>query len=282
MWVRRYKTELKSLQSFYDDIVSESLFDSHSFEVKGRKAYIDGQIAGHFVALSVSSNEKSVPYPNVDKIIFDEFMIEKGNIRYLPTEVHTFLNLFDTVNRNRWDCRALLIGNNMSVVNPYFEYFDIHIPAGTTFWCNESIAIEYTMNEAFANQRLETPFGRLIAGTEYGNFALENKPLNNNQNFIEPKSPTAKFKYNFQYENKYFGVWFDLRNGKIYISDKYDSYGRTYTLTTNTHEPNKLYIKEMKRQNHIQKIKMAWGVGALYFENQQIKANFFELVYPLL
>ena len=65
-------------------------------------------------------------------------------------------------------------------------------------------------------------------------------------------------------------------------NDKYDVYGRTYTLTTNTHEPNKLYIKEMKQLNHIKKIKTAWGVGALYFENQQSKANFFELVYPLL
>ena len=138
------------------------------------------------------------------------------------------------------------------------------------------------MNEAFANQRLETPFGQLIKGTEYGNFALENKPLSDNLNFVEEKTPTAKFKYNFQYEDKFFGVWFDLRNSKIYISNKYDPYGRTYTLTTNTHEPNKLYIQQMKQLNHIKKVKMAWGIGCLYFENQQIKANFFELVYPLL
>ena len=97
IWVRRYKTELKSLQSFFDDIVSEGYFDSHSLEVKGKTAYIDNQVAGHFVALSVSANQKSVPYPNVDKIIFDEFMIEKGNIRYLPNEVETFLAFFDTV-----------------------------------------------------------------------------------------------------------------------------------------------------------------------------------------
>ena len=38
----------------------------------------------------------------------------------------------------------------------------------------------------------------------------------------------------------------------------------------------------MKQLTHIKKIKTAWGVGALYFENQQIKANFFELVNPLL
>ena len=282
IWIRRYKTELKELSTFFDDITSEGYFQGHTFEVKGKTAYIDGEVSGYFVALSVSSNKKSVPYPKVDKIIFDEFMIEKGAIRYLPNEVETFLAFFDTVVRNRSNVRALLIGNNMSVVNPYFDYFKITIPHGTTFWCNETIAIEYTMNEAFANQRLETPFGQLIKGTNYGNFSLENKSLRDNMNFIEPKSNTAKFKYNFQYEDKFFGVWFDLRNGKIYITSQYDAYGRTYTLTTNTHEPNKLYIKEMKQMVHIKKIKTAWGVGALYFENQQIKASFFELVYPLL
>ena len=77
-------------------------------------------------------------------------------------------------------------------------------------------------------------------------------------------------------------MWFDLCNDKIYITSQYDTYGRTYTLTTNTHEPNKLYIKQMKNIHHIKIIKEAWGVGSLYFENQQVKANFFELVYPLL
>ena len=55
IWIRRYKTELKELDSFFNDIVSEGYFSSHSLEVKGKKAYIDGQVAGHFIALSVSA-----------------------------------------------------------------------------------------------------------------------------------------------------------------------------------------------------------------------------------
>lgn len=282
IWVRRYKTELKELDTFFDDVTSEGYFEGHKLEVKGKKAYIDGKVAGHFVALSVSANKKSVPFPNVDKIIFDEFMIEKGNIRYLPNEVETFLAFFDTVVRNRSDCRALLIGNNMSVVNPYFDYFKINIPFGCTFYCTDTIAIEYTMNEGFANERLKTPFGQLIKDTNYGNFSLENKSLRDNQNFIGKRPHNAVFRYAFKYEDRAYGVWFAFDEGRIYISRKYDGYGRIYSLTTNAHEPNYLFIKEMKSSPQIKKVKTAWGVGCLWFEDQQLKANFFNEVYPLL
>lgn len=282
IWVRRYKTEMKNMDSFFDDVTSEGYFKGHTFEVRGKKAIIDGQVAGYFIPLSVSSTFKSVPYPNVDKIIFDEFMIEKGNIRYLPNEVETFLAFFDTVVRNRQDCRALLIGNNMSVVNPYFEYFNINVPHGTTFMTTDSIAIEYTMNESFANQRLETPFGQLIKNTNYGDFSLNNESLRDNSYFIEPKSEVARFKYSFLYDDKYYGVWFDIKNGKIYISRKYDASGRIYTMTTHSHQPNMLYIKEMRQRNEIKKIKTAWGVGCLYFEDRVIKSNFMEHIYPLI
>ena len=282
IWVRRYKTELKELNTFFDDIISEGFFPSHSLEVKGKKAYIDGKVCGYFVALSVSANKKSVPYPNVDKIIFDEFMIEKGNIRYLPNEVETFLAFFDTVIRNRKDCRALLIGNNMSVVNPYFDYFKIVIPKGTTFWCNETIAIEYTMNEAFTNQRLETPFGQLIKGTNYGNFSLNNESLRDNESFVAERSTKAKFKYGLKYENEYYGIWIDYREGKVYLSDKLDMSGQIYAMTNSSHEPNLLMIREMKKLEQIKLIKSSWGLGCLYFESLSLKAKFFENIYPYL
>lgn len=282
IWIRRYKTELKELDTFFNDLISEGFFPSHSLEVKGKKAYIDNKVAGYFVALSVSSNKKSVPYPNVDKIIFDEFMIEKGNIRYLPNEVDTFLAFFDTVVRNRSDCRALLIGNNMSVTNPYFDAFNIVIPKGTTFWTNDSIAIEYTMNEAFANQRLETPFGQLIKNTKYGDFSLHNETLRSNLAFIEDKTSQSKFKYCFKFDDEIYGVWVDYRAGKIFIHSKYDSYGQIFTMTTDSHEPNMLFIREMKKLDKIKQIKSAWGMGCLYFETEAIKSKFFENIYPYL
>ena len=47
---------------------------------------------GYAVNLSTAGMKKSVAYPLVTRIIYDEFTIEKGFIRYLPNEVQSFLN----------------------------------------------------------------------------------------------------------------------------------------------------------------------------------------------
>ena len=280
IYVRRYKSEFKKLQLFFDDIRFK--FPNVKLEVKGKTFFINEKVAGYSIALSTSQSEKSTAYPNVGTILFDEFIVDKSYIRYLPNEVETFLAFFDTVVRNRKDCRALLIGNNMSVVNPYFEYFNITIPYGTTFWCNENIAIEYTMNEAFTNQRLETPFGQLIKGTNYGNFSLSNESLRDNESFVAERSPKAKFKYGLKYENEYYGIWIDYREGRVYLSDKIDMSGQIYSMTNQSHEPNLLMINEMKKLDKIKLIKSSWGIGCLYFESLSLKAKFFENIYPYL
>lgn len=84
MWVRRYKTELKKIKDgkntiFYDDI--RHLYPNHKIDIKGNdnggSFIIDGKVAGYYLALSVSTSYKSVPFPNVDKLVFDEFLIDK-------------------------------------------------------------------------------------------------------------------------------------------------------------------------------------------------------------
>ena len=53
-------------------------------------------------------------------------------------------------------------------------------------------------------------------------------------------------------------------------------------MTTDSHEPNMLFIREMKKLDKIKQIKSAWGMGCLYFETEAIKSKFFENIYPYL
>lgn len=83
IYLRRYKTEFKGddgnkIESFFDDVKWE--FENHNFCVKAGKFYIDGEIAGFYMPLSTSSIFKSVPFPNVATILFDEFIIDKRRI----------------------------------------------------------------------------------------------------------------------------------------------------------------------------------------------------------
>lgn len=278
IWVRRYKTELKTINTWFDDLKGEGMFEGHKMEVKGRTAYINGEVAGYFIALSTSQHEKSRPFPNVNKIVYDEFVIDEGAIRYLPHEVETFLSFMDTVIRNRDDVRALLIANNVSVTNPYFDFFGVRGDSEKRFVVKDDLIIEFYKSEDFKNERLKTRFGQLIKNTTYGEFSLDNKSLKDNQTFVEPKSANAKFQYYLKYNEMCFGVWRDYEGGKIYISRKYDASGQGFSLTTNDHEPNLLFIKDFKNYPSVKIIKRAYSLGVLYYDDLTVKSHFYNIL----
>lgn len=277
VWVRRYKTELRKLKNnFWNDIIGSGLFPDVEFSVKGTTLYINNKICGYLVALSTSAQEKSTAYPNVTKIIFDEFMVDKGQIRYLPDEVDTFLNLMDTIIRDRNNCRAVLIANNIQVTNPYFDYFKIRGDQTKRFVTSDSICIEFYTGDVYAQERLKTKFGQLIKDTEYGDFSLYNQPLLDNPQFIGERTKNSVFCYALLWKGVYLGVWIDHKQDVLYLSDKYDKSGLIFSLTTDDHQPKMLYLKQFKQLSQIKQLKYAYSVGSLIFENQMIKRYFLD------
>ena len=120
MYVSRYKTDIskEKIAMFFADI--QEKYPSHNFQIKGKNAYCDGKLMGHFVALSTSLNLKSVPFPDVTLICYDEFVIGGGSQQYIKSDVTIFAEFLSTVIRKRYDCRVFLLANNISMVNPYF------------------------------------------------------------------------------------------------------------------------------------------------------------------
>ena len=88
MYVRRYKSELKkTAKTFFDDIIRSGLFPDLKFEVKGMEMFINGKLFGFFIPLSISQSFKSIAFPNVTVICFDEFLVDKGYIKFLNNEI---------------------------------------------------------------------------------------------------------------------------------------------------------------------------------------------------
>lgn len=126
IYLRRWKTELKDNDKWFDDVRKE--FPNNELEYKYGKFYIDGNVAGFPVALSVSQRYKSVAYPNVTTIMFDEFLVDRSaGMRYITNEVDVALDFYETVARTRNNVRMFFLGNNISRVNPYFTYFNIKV-----------------------------------------------------------------------------------------------------------------------------------------------------------
>lgn len=286
VWVRRYANQLRGDKDapgilddnkYFDAVLKEGLYQDVKLEIKGNVGYINDEPAITFVALSTSRKKlKSLNLPYVNKIIFDEFIDDSG---YLKDEVEVFLDLFESVARLRDNVRAILLANAVTVVNPYFNYFKVQPKEDSRFTVTDDICIEMFTDDEFIDAKNKTRFGRLIKGTRYGEYAVNNKWLLDNDTFVETKTPRAEFMLGMKYNGVMYGFWVDYREGKIFVNRQYDpsSYA-LYCLQKDDHEANLLLIKSMSDSKLVQRVLFAFKNGLLRFENMVVKNQFYEFI----
>ena len=282
VWVRRYQTEIDEMNrngKFFDAV--REYYPETEFKIDGNTGLINGEVAIHFVALSTSRQLKSNNFPRVNKIVFDEFIIDKGRITYIKNEVEVFLDLFETVDRMRDTTRAILLANSVSVVNPYFTFFRVRPNPQKRFNVYPTgICIEFFTDKEFVAAKKQTRFGKLINGTRYADFAIDNKWLNDNDTFIEQKPKNGStFMMGLKYQGQMFGFWVNYDKGYIYVNRQYDpSWLHLYALTKDDHEPNLLLIKNLRDSRHMQMVMYAYQNSLLRFEDMEVKSIMYEIL----
>ena len=276
IYVRRYKQELKKISSYFDDVAKE--FPGHEFKVNGRQFWIDGKLAGWAIPLSAWQSEKSNAYPNVSLIVFDEFIREKDKSGYLPNEVEALLNLMDTVFRNRENVRCVCMSNSVSVVNPYFLYFNLVPDTTKRYNAYPSILVEIPDSADFSAERRKTRFGALIDGTGYGEMSLDNEFTNDSPVFIEKRSKNSKFKFTIIYQGMKLGVWVDTQLGLMYLSTDHDPTSRlTFALNKDDLDENAQLVTSWKQNFYISRMVNAFLKGLLRFDNQVVRNISYEM-----
>lgn len=273
VYVRRYKTEMQiSKPKFFEALITNGEFEGHELSSKGENFYIDGRIAGYSMTLSTAQNRKGSNFPRVKYIIFDEFIIEEGQNHYLKNEVENFLGLIESVARMR-DVKVFLLANAVTITNPYFIYFDIHLPYNNDIatFKNGLILVQYMRNEEYRKSKKETKFGKLIENTEYAMYAIDNQFRLDNKHFIRKKTGGSKCRFSFIYNNQYYGVWFDYNEGKIFVSNDYDKKGMLFACTTPDMKPNTLFISTAKDFYAWKTFMKNYRLGNVFYENQKIK-----------
>lgn len=277
VYVRRYKTEFKDITNFFDDIMFK--FPNHKFEIKGGKFYIDDEIAGFYIALSTAITKKSVAYPSVTKIGFDEFILEKSTIHYLPNEINAFLGLYETIARDR-DVRCVFMANSVTILNPYFLFFGINPNREKRFskYKNNEIVVELTDLQEFKKHKKETRFGQIIEGTDFAKYSIENEFVDDNYEFIEQKTKNCYYLATFYFKKSIIGLWCDNKTGIVYASNKYDeTYPIKYSLTTEDHKPNMMMLSNAISSSRVRAIRKCYEFGSMRFESLQIKNTMFEI-----
>lgn len=303
-YIRRYKDEGdEPVVQFFEDIKDK--YPDYEFKTTKKYLYMrlkpenekqkwtDQDICGYVLILSTASNKKSISYPNVTTLIFDEFILEEGSTRYLPNEPTKLLNLYETIARPGTDharVRLFMLANAITITNPYFLYWDLKMPKKQDknekwIWLHPTkpILVEDVKVEEFIAKKKETEFGKLVEGTKFGDFTINNKFLLDDNTFIEKKSGSARYFFTFKYKAYTFGVWCDFNQGKLWVSNDVDpSFLLTYSLTLKDHSPNTLLINTRGKKGHFKTFTDAFKNGCLYFENQNIKNLTYEVIKMVL
>lgn len=280
VWVRRYQTEVDEmlLNGKFFDAVRE-FYPDVELTIEGNTGLINGEVAIYFIALSTSRQLKSNNYPHVNKIIFDEFIIANGRTTYIKNEVEVFLDLFETVARTRDNVRAVLLANSVSVVNPYFLFWNIKPNMDKRFTVRGQVCVELFTDADFVAMKKKTRFGQLVEGTRFGDYAIENQWLLDSDTFVQEKTPRSEFMLGMKYNGIMYGFWVDYREGLIFVNRQYDpsSYA-LYCLTKDDHETNLLLIKSLNDSTYVKRIVFAFRNGLLRFEDMQVKNQFYEFI----
>ena len=279
-YIRRTVNELKFSLTFMDDIKNIGQFAEHEITTKGGKLfttyYIDKKPMGYSVPLTRALSLKSSAFPNVDTIIYDEFIPDNGAYNsYIPNEVEVFLNLCDSVLRTR-EGKIFLLANNANIVNPYFNYFSVYPNPEKEFTLfkgddsKKQIIIEICQDKYTKGQEEKTGLQKVIQGTRYGDYNNGEFAYNDND-FIKQKSPNASYSSTLFIDGNYYGVYIDHDEGYVYISNSFDKdYPYRYAIGKQRKE-NMLLAKTWRKEPRLSIIIRSFRDGSLYYQNETIK-----------
>lgn len=231
--LRRYKEEVASAKDgFLSDFHQE--FPDYDLIIFGNKAKMTEKLErkpdesdaefdkrmkkrkwitiGYFVALSTAQQKKGVSYHNVYTIIFDEFIIEKGNVQYLTNEVSKLNNFYSTVDRWNDRVRLFMLANSVGIDNPYFNEWDIRPDEESEFVVrgpNGFVVFHFPDSEKFKNEVFATAFGQFIKETspEYADYAVNNQFVDNHGMLLGGKDYKATYLFSLETKNGVFSVW---------------------------------------------------------------------------
>lgn len=273
VYMRRYDNELKLNIDLWRDI--KKFYPDEDFFQKAGVYYINDKVAGNSFALSTADKYKSISFEGVEFIIFDEFMIDNNRAGYLSGEVIKFLDAYETIARTR-DVRVFFISNALTEMNPYFAYFGIKLPEKPGFNVYDDILVERVEDAEYIAFKEQTRFGKIIANSEYFDYAVRNKYLLDSSTFIEKKTGNCKCKAIIRSSWGQFGVW-QNEDFISFISEDYTNVPIIVSVDMSAHQAGTDTIKSELGRSFWGWLKERYNKGLVRFENQKCKQMFCEV-----
>lgn len=240
---------------------------------------IDNVPIGYCYALSEYRKLKKRSFPNVKYFIFDEYMLEGEHTNeYVHgwKEPDILLNMYHTVDRDEDRVIVFLLGNNTRFYNPYHIHPAFHIPKiePGKIWTSENVLYQVVAPTDKLIEKNKSKFSRMIENTEYGEYAKEGKFVYEQDNFVEQINGNCRYAFTCEYDGITFGIWRNMKEGKVYISDKFDKgFPIRYALTLKDHTENTM-LTLAKKPAHLKWLVDNFKLGNVRFCSMEIKARF--------
>lgn len=280
IYMRRYDNELDKVSTFFDDIAFK--FPDIEFKVKGRTFYINDELAGYAVPLSMSYKLKSVSFVDITFIMFDEFLPENG--RYLRDEFAKLQGFYQTVARGggkaiRNDVYMSLIANHVSYINPYFQAMNVRIRGDEKYIRLNKFdtVIEIFSNEGIANEIKESKVGGFLTLGRYGDYAQEGLFLLDDNKFIEPLPKNSTYKLTIKYDGVEYGVY--LRDDRsLHIGRPDENFKIKFVFSNKDMSLNYRLISSWRTSTTMILMRECYEDGMLFFTSQSAKAMFLDIM----
>ena len=284
IYLRRYQSEIDEIGSkLFDYHIRNHEFGDHVISYSKEVYSLDGEPFCYMKPLTKEGHVKSIPMPNVKYILYDEFLITNRSQHYIPREPTQLLSFSDSIYRER-DPHIFCLGNASTQTNPYFEFFHLKIPYNSEFatFKDGLILVNYIQNKAYREQRAKTKFGRLIAGTSYGNYAINNQFLDDDHSFIAKKTPKSWLFACLYIEQKNYGLWIDSTTGNMYISKAFDPNNPRNFAILPTDHTEVAKLATVRTSPWFKKMIECYKDNQLFFENINIKNYVLKAIKPYL
>lgn len=299
IYLRRYDTEQHTKGTFFSDI--EAQYPGVEFRVNGNTAQCRPRVEddednknpwatmGYFLALSQAGHVKSVAYPKVRTIFFDEIFPDNG--QYLSGEVTRLEEFYSTVDRWNDRVRLIMCSNAVSLANPYFAFFKIdakqQMTDGRQFrrYCGGYIMLELADYGGFSAKVATSNFGRFLMQYDesYAQYSMSNRFRDDNDALINDDLEGAEYCFTLcTREYGEFGVW-----------QQWSDDGAHWVVTRRTRKSGNRYTYDyrlvdgdtslLRRADDLtRKLLDAYSVGKVQFPDQQCKSEFGMLLGSLM
>lgn len=292
IYVRRTQDETQlTAPSYFDNavnILQSKGYKIQDFQYKGGEYYVNGELCGYAIPLSLQQKYKSSNYSDVWWILYDEFMIAPGSsARYIggstnaSAEVDAMTSLFQTVDRGigkafRNECRIIFVGNAGTFFNPFFINYgvDKYLRPDTKYLApkNDIYVCEFT-RETAATKDIKESNGYKMSTEKTRAYAYENQYADLGSDiFIEKDPPGRHLRlFNMVCDGQTYGLYSYPDAGYIYVSHKECDGKPTISLTTTDHKPNYLMIKTWHGHPMTQLLKQMYDLGSIRFYDFKCK-----------